>query len=300
MYRKYYCVAAITGLATALNTCAIPPDVRDFAHVDTYDITRRVRCEMRDAVRQKAKEAIARRQPEIAAKLVTDEDFLKFDFATLGRDAQSIVNVYKDTLIGYDWNFDITERNDVTAGADVLNTFTRGTFGIGTSITNNRERNNVETFRELDSFVKLATMVSNADYCKPDVYKPKNYMYPITGNLNLISYVKKYLDHNQSGNLAGAEGSKDLATYSIKLKFTTMWNSKLTPDLDLPTRGLTWELVGVDGSAENTRTDVHQVSIVMVLPAGGDQRSLTIAEERVRAELEYLRLRDDLRSFANH
>ncbi|EUB98247.1 hypothetical protein PMI07_006561 [Rhizobium sp. CF080] len=299
MYRRYSYVAALAGLATTLGACAIPPDVRDFAHVDTYDITRRVRCEMRDAVRQKAKEAIARRQPEIAAQLVTDEDFLKFDFAVLGREAQSIVSVYKDTLIGYDWNFDITEKNDATAGVDVLNTFTRGTFGLGATVSNNRERNNVETFRELDSFVKLATMVSNTDYCKPDVYKPKNYVYPITGNLNLISYVKKYLDHNQSGNLAGAAGSKDLATYSVKLKFTTVWSSKLTPDLNLPSRGITWEVVGVDGSAENTRTDVHQVSIVMVLPAGGDQRSLTIAEERVRAELEYLRLRDDLRSFAN-
>lgn len=280
----------------SLTACAIPPDVEDVTGVDTYEIVRRVRCEMRDAIRELARSAIARRDERLAATLATDKDFLKFEFASLGSDSKEIIGLYKDTLIGYDFSFDITENNSASANTSVLHNFARGTLGINVGAINDRERNNIETFRTIDSFQKLSLGVGN-DYCWGSIPSKPNYTYPITGGLELKRYVKKFLDLNQSGNLSDAVGGDDISKYTVSLKFTTLLSAGISSDLDLPSRVRSWEIIGLDASVNNVRKDIHQVSIVFLLPAGGDKRAATIAEARVKDELDYIRTRDDLRHF---
>ncbi|WP_217570737.1 hypothetical protein [Mesorhizobium sp. GbtcB19] len=297
-----YTVGAAGFCLTALllGGCAVPPDVKDFSGVDSYEIVKRVRCEMRDAVRQKAKEEIARINPDVAARLNSDEDFLAFDaksLAGLTGFAKQDLNRYKDTIVGYDFSFDITENNNADVDVDLLHTFSRGTLGLGIHGADNRERNSLESFRTVDSFWRLATGVSNKDYCGSGGARPVNYAYPITGNLNLIRYVKKFLDLNQSGNLADTAGGSNISSYNISLKFTTVVNGKVSPTLTLPTRAKSFELADVKGNLEANRQDIHKVTIVFVLAPGTDKRAVTFAEQRVQEELDYLRNRDDLRSF---
>lgn len=251
---------------------------------------------MRDGIRNLIRVSISRRD-QAAADRLNDADFLKLSLADIPKDATGVISRYKDTLIGYDFYFNIVENNDASAGADILHTFTRGALGFRADAALLRERETEKGFRVVDSFGRLATGVSN-EYCNflPTGY---NYLFPMTGRLDLRGEAQEFLSLNQSANLADKEGGGEIARSYFKRKFTTTQSAGLKPDLGLTPRGLDWDLAGVDADVSAKRKDIHQVTVVFLLPAAGDKRDETIAEDRVQRELDYLRQRDDLRAFGS-
>lgn len=288
-------VAAAAGILCAfLAGCAIRPDVKDVTGVDTYEVVRRIRCEMRDSIRAFAIGTIRRHDrnyPHYAAQLATDAGFRTFDLARLDPDARALVERYDDTVIGYAFEFDISEDNTLSASLGLGRILQRGPFGIALSGQHNRTRQNKETFRIIDSFVRLSRGVSD-DYCGPAARPGGAHVYPITGRLGLGDIVKKFLDFNQSGNLAGPAGGTAAPAYNTEITFTTLVSGKINPTVQLAAIADTLKITGAGAASEVIRQDIHKVTIAFSLP-DKDLRKPTIAEERVTRELDKLQLLDD-------
>ena len=289
---KFVCISAL------LSGCAIRPDIQDVTRVDTYEVIKRIRCELRDAVREVARRAIIHRFPQAKDRFTKDSDFVGFDYRTLGKDTVEVFSVYADSVIGTEFTFDATEDNNVAGGLDVLNTFTRGTLGIGVGGSKKLSRNNVEKSRSIDTFEKIATSPSTSNnYCGNEGVPPVNFTYPITGKIGLEPVVTKFFDYNQSANLGAPTGSASQAEYSVTLKFTTTLKADVAAVAKFTPLDKRWQLAGVDGAADVSRSDIHTLSIVFVLPTKKTPAGVTIAEQRAVEELNYLRQRDDLRTF---
>ncbi|CCV05451.1 hypothetical protein MESS2_1570056 [Mesorhizobium metallidurans STM 2683] len=180
---------------------------------------------------------------------------------------------------------DVTETNAALGSVDFVGALTRGTFGLGLTASATLERNGVENFRVLDSFGRLVTLVRDREYCERAPPRTKNYVYPITGALELRRYAQTFLSMNQSGNL---DTSK--TPYTVTLKFTTSAKNSVGPSLGLNPLGEPFELSKASGSVSNGRSEVHKVAITLVMPTGPSERALTIAEQRVEDELNNVRL----------
>lgn len=298
--QKVLSFSAMWGIAISTAACAIRPDVKQYAKIDTYAIIRHVRCELRDAVRSVAKRSIERINKTEANKLDSDEDYVGFDFRKLGNPIESIFTPYANTIIGSEFTFDITEHNNASADVDILHSFTRGALGLGAGVGKRLSRNSVEKSKSIDVFERLATHASMSDenYCRyqgATLPVNPNFAYPITGKLDLEPVVTKFFDYNQSANLGGTGNSR--SDFSITLKFTTTIDSDISASARFPPRGVRWQVSAFDATADASRADVHMLSIAFSIPVDSSPIALTLAEERVEEELRYLRNRDDLRTF---
>jgi hypothetical protein len=240
---------------------------------------------MRDAVRDLMRQAVIRRDKKYADRFTTDADFVDLKVSDLPASVRPVIARYENALIGYEFYLDSTETNATNGGVDFVGAITRGIFGLNLAASATLQRNGIENFRVLDSFGRLATLVPDTDYCERVPKRTKNYVYPITGALDLRNYAKTFLDMNQSGNL---DTSK--TPYTVTLTFTTTATSSVGPSATLGPTGGSFELTKAAVTVRNDRQDIHKVAIAFVMPTGPGARALTIAEQRVEDELNNVRL----------
>jgi hypothetical protein len=284
---------ACFGLAAV--ACSIRPLPQDATGLTTYQIVSHIRCEARDAVRSYALAAI-RADPAVAADLQSGAfDFENFDIKRLRGHAAEVVDKYRSSAIAYDFTFDITETNELTAGADFLRTLDRGPFKLGIGAGNERERQNIRNFRIADTFENLATKVGD-DYCT-NPGKQKNWLYPITGTIGLAELVGTFLDLNQSGNLAPGE-KVSVPVIADTIEFTTKFSGNANPSVELAAVGRDFQLVKANIGTKATRQDIHKVVIAMSLqppPAKGKATTpAASAQKRAIEELDVQLYRDSI------
>jgi len=261
----------------------------NFAKVRSYEIVRRVRCEMRDSIRAFVIKKVSDTDPQLAERLHDDTFYRGYDPRRFDPETRAGLDTYMKTLIGYSFSFDITEANNAGATADFKGT---SIFRLGIGAGSERKRNNTETFRVIDTFENLTRKIDN-EYCNMGRQKP-NYAYPITGHLDLVHIVKTYLDLNQSGNLGGPEDTPTVPTLTETLEFTTVLTAKFNPGIE--TGGTAnFELVQAGITSDVSRQDIHKVTIVLTLPPEGTH-GLTIAEQRIDQEIRDAQDRNDTRS----
>jgi hypothetical protein len=245
--------------------CAIKPLPQDVTGNDTYQIVQKIRCETRDAVRSFILGVLDQSDPETAAGLRKGTlTFGTVNRKKLSSEAQAALDKYDQAAIAYDFTFDITEKNDVSANLDFLRTFSRGPFTLGVSGSNERQRQNTRNFRVTDSFEELATKVSD-DYCV-DGRVPPNYVYPITGSIGMIELVGTFLDLNQSGNLAGPKDSPNVPQVADTVAFTTTFGGSVNPKIVLTPLSKGFDLADASLTADASRSDVHKVIVALSLP----------------------------------
>ncbi|NOJ46043.1 hypothetical protein [Bradyrhizobium archetypum] len=285
-----FLVFALTG------GCSIRPLPQDVAGAkyDTWDIVRRIRCEMREAIITYIDRALVarnlghippfgQRRPGLFKEMYDQRD-------KLGPDMKKVIERYDGALITYDFTFDITENNNLLATANVGKAITRGTFGISLTGENNRERHNTRTFRISDNFIKLVVEKDEQDFCvkwdirKQDVYAA-NYIYPITGNLNLAEMTGTFLDLNQSGNLTGKDNTPP--ALSDNIQFVTRFSGSINPAFEISPLGSNFEVARAGITATGIREDKHSVIIVLTLPPENTSKAVArnsqieIAEEHI-------------------
>ena len=141
----------------------MPQDVTGY---DTYEIVSKIRCEAREAVRGYVIQFIKKTRPDIAQGLQDGSiAFRNFNRRQLNAASQRILERYDHAVIAYDFSFDITEKNDLTANATLLKPFARGPLKIAIAVGDERERQNTRNFRVTDTFENLISIVAD-DYCK--------------------------------------------------------------------------------------------------------------------------------------
>jgi hypothetical protein len=258
--------------------CAIHPLPEDVSGYNTYQIVSKIRCEAREAVRKIAVEYIRRRNPHIAAGLENRTiRYKNFDRNLVDLRTQVGLERYDRGAIAYDFTFDITEKNNVTANADLTRFLSRGPLNIGLSAGNERERQNSRNFRIVDTFEGLINLDSD-DYCR--YYEERaNFTYPITGAIGLSETIATFVSLNDAGNLAGQEGS-NIPALSDTIEFTTKISGGVNPIITLSPLGRQLQLVKAAFDANVSREDIHKVVVAVTLPPDPTEQEVAIVSGR--------------------
>jgi hypothetical protein len=279
--------------------CSVHPLPEDFAGYDTVQITARIRCEVRDAIRGHIVGSLLRRErvekhPQYAelAERLRSGDIAWRDLRRHLKEYRvddtliAIFERYNSAVIGYSFIFDLEEKNAHNGSVDLLGAITNGTVKLNVQASNDLIRGNKREFRLVDSFEFLVSHV--ADVCDPRVFPiqahrhERNIVYPITGSLGLAELVRTFLTLNQSGNLLGFEAPPnqvEIPTIVETMTFTTQFVAGATPSIELAARR-SFSPVKAHIGTTNTRKDLHKVVIVIKLPPN-EWIPKTIAEKRV-------------------
>jgi len=223
---------------------------------------------MRDAIVAFALRSIERHEgAQVAEQIRNTKDGLLALYAkrkSLSPVMQQLIDKYAGSTVTYDFTFDITENNNLAANVNLGQALTRGTFGLVMSGAADRQRQNTRTFRVSDNFLGL--ILKGDDFCSQQDVHTANYVYPITGSLNLVEMVGNFLDLNQSGNLT-AKSDDGRPSTSDNIQFVTKLTGTVNPTIEISPLRNTIEVAKAGFTATAIREDKHSVIIVLTLPA---------------------------------
>lgn len=287
------CRAAV--ISFALGGCAIHPLPEDVTGASTNDIVRKIRCEARDAVRAKLAAWLVNAPNDERARTVgaaLSSGAMSLDaFTTQGLtpNTAKYINYFAQSVIAYNFTFDMTELNNLDATVDLTNPLTRRTFTAALGAGIDRTRENTRTFTISDSFQRLVYQIHD-DYCDGFTHEP-NYIYPITGKVGIAEMIDTFVDLALFGGLApgsgtggsggnasaasGARGAMQASKTATQgplamgdtIVFQTKLSGSVTPKIVLTPVGKSLQLADASLAAVASRTDVHKVIVGISVPA---------------------------------
>lgn len=227
------CRPAIVFLTAVLVGCSVHPLPYDVTRISTFDIVEKIRCEAKEGL-----EEVVRKHPRHP--------------------------ILKHTAIGFDFQFEITEDNNLNAGG--LNLHRKG-FREGSQASWNfagsatRNRKNVRQFRIIESLEKL-----NSARCSESAGR-QNWIYPIVGSIGMKEVVQTYLRIEELTDLGpGKDDPKlksDSIVFSDDLDYTTEFGGSVTPTLELATIAGKFRLTKATIMGEAKRKDIHSVTVAL-------------------------------------
>lgn len=271
--RLITCAAAVALLAG----CAIRPLPKHVTGYSTFDIVQKIRCEFRDALRTELVYRLEKANYETIAdklknKKMSFSYFTKEGVNDLSKQDQAGFDAYRWGRVGYDFEFEISEENNLGGGIDFAEALTEGTFTLGFTGANNRSRKNKRVFRIIDSFYHL--LIEGEDdpdksMCRMfDPSEPPNHMYPITGKLNLHETLSTFVKIRENALLVGATPDTiNVPVLTDEITFTTELTGDVSPAVKLNPTGPGLELSAANLKFESTRKDVHKLTLAITLPA---------------------------------
>jgi hypothetical protein len=270
---------AATAIGGPVGGCAIHPLPEDVTGVPTYLIVRQIRCETRKAVIDSALGALTSdRRVDPASRAIAEEfkeggrPIQQFKPALFKGEIGSIIQLFYDTGVAYDFDLQMTEADNVDPEVDLAKPFGHSKYTWGVKGSFDRSRKNDRTFTITDTFSGLIALPKS--YCENDDYNgivPPNYIYPIAGKIGVEHLVQDFINLTLFGNLGLKGQAAGPPTLTDALTFTTTISNTLTPAITFTpvTRALAITTATVTGSA--SRTDVHIVTMALALP-GTDQK----------------------------
>lgn len=282
--KKIMSVAAI-ALSFFGAGCAIHPLPEDVTGgVDTYHIARQIRCEAHQTVVQLVKTWLGQmasvgyaRPRELLAIYDTDPDAISTFSYDQFKGAEyvqvrSMAKLFYDTGIAYNFDFAMTEDNDITAGVDFLKPLTEPKFTLGIGGGAKRKRANKRTFTLTDTFsglLKLNVPVRDKRYCEGHIVRA-NYIYPIAGRIGIDQTVQDFVRLILFANLAGKGDKNDgPPTMTDKLTFTTVLDVSANPIWVFTPVTSALQVTNVNLKASAARSDIHEVTVGLAInPAG--------------------------------
>jgi hypothetical protein len=275
--------AAAIGVAVSVTGCAIHPLPDDVTGVSTFTIVKKIRCEARDALKENLirwlKKSTAHNNSaaalDIAERLedgrLPVENFYT-EIGKLSAREQSNIKMFKDTAIAYDFNFDMTEMNNLDPTVNLTRPLRGQTFSASIGANFDRMRENTRTFTISDTFSGLFTKIP-PKYCQ-NITEGKNYLYPVTGTIGVDEMIRTFVALTLFGDLMSEEDSpSDDAkaasgppTMGDTLKFTTTVALSPTPMITLTPIGTALQIANANLMAKASREDMHEVIVALALP----------------------------------
>lgn len=269
-----------TCIGLFVGSCSIAPRVDDLGGLDTFDVHDRLRCEVRDAIRDVTIEYVQDYDSALAAALREGRKTFAEAYETKHPKLRKIFDKYDGVTVGYAFTVDIKEDYDTGGGAGLGRSFRGGSDSIGFTVTFNRQRRNIRTSRLQDEFGSLATKLSEAT-C-PFLKKIPNYAYPMFGDLGIRMFVKAFLDANEAQRLIGPPDHPDIPTMSENLQFVTKIGASVNPGVAVAAVGRVFELASGNLKFDESREDSHQVIITLALPPEDKTKGRPFRRARVR------------------
>jgi hypothetical protein len=255
-------------LAFALGGCSIHPVQQEVTGFPTKEIVRRVRCETRMAVEDKAIELLAK-IPNARSKLLAEQFandrtlFARFNPLSLPTpEEREFYARYINTAVAIEFSFDIAENNRAALLADPVRLITNGVAGVNVGASGEFNRSNIRRFAIVDTFKDLLRDLRLE--CEVG-YKPENFVYPIAGSVGMAGLISTFIDVNEHKFLAKAA---DQSVFGDTMKFTTTLIGSASPHVELAPLDSKWGLasptnIGLSAS----RTDIHQLTVGLSMGA---------------------------------
>lgn len=225
---------AAAGLAVlGLTACSMHPLPEDVSRISTFDIVERIRCEVLDGLKSLREE-----------------------------DDETVAKIINATSIGYDFDFEIEEKNGERAGKLE---FTRAAFkgdkkGFFLELTGQaeRERKNVRSFRIVDNLGDLAK--ERGERCSRTT-TVANGFYPVTGKTGMAEVVRTYVKLEILSDLSRSAETGEV--FSDVLKFTTKLTAGVAPKIELVTVAGQFRLTNATLGIGVNRDDIHSVTVAL-------------------------------------
>ena len=273
-----YLMFAALAASFLVSGCAIHPLPEDVTGVPTYHIVRQIRCEARAAVISSAIDGLKNyansvSDPEIQQIAMEYKDgtrpIARFSYKDFRNPyIRSVVRLFYDTGVAYNFNLEMTENNDLGTEINLLKPFTDSALTVGISAGFNRQRQNTRAFTVTDTFGGLIRNAGD-DYCNKKFMVTENYVYPITGRVGIENMVHDFINMtlfaNLQGNTPGGEGPPTLVD---ALEFTTSISGSATPKITFAPLGSGLSVTDASVTGKLSRVDLHKVTIGLAIDKG--------------------------------
>jgi hypothetical protein len=295
---------AASAAALLLVGCAIHPVPEDVTGVTTYEIARQIRCETREAAKERvlteirtlamgspyqAGDPVAQRL--LARYVDNGEDISTFSPALFPGPDYALVRAYLNTIystaVAYSFDLTMDETNNLGTVLDWLGPwFTK--FTLNATADANRERSNEEVFTLTDTLggllMNLSTPQHGVPYCGEQQLVQANYIYPIAGKIGVAKTVKTFFELNTFASLSSGAGStktgnaaENAPTYTEKLIFTTTIDGSANPKLTFTPAGRKFQFMDASVTGLAKRIDTHKVYVALAVQPSG-AASLTLLQ----------------------
>jgi hypothetical protein len=296
---------APTTAAFLLAGCAIHPVPEDVTGVTTYQIARQIRCETREAAKERVLTEIrtlAEGSPyqagdPVAQRLLAryggddGEDISTFSPALFPGADYALVRAYLNTIystaVAYSFDLTMDETNNLGTVLDWLGPwFTK--FALNATADANRERSNEEVFTLTDTLggllMNLSAPQHGVPYCGPQQLVQANYIYPIAGKIGVNKTVKTFFELSTFTSLGATPAStksgnaaQNAPTYTEKLIFTTTLDASANPKLTFTPVGKKFQFMDASITGLAKRMDTHKVYVALAEQPSGTA-SLTLLQ----------------------
>ena len=291
------------GLAVGLAGCSLHPlpDDVSLSRANTFAIVQNIRCEVKKQAQSRLEELLANSDSPYLQNITIDEVTDQFKKIGLFRGIDQLQKVdkniaykvlkYGSIVIGYSFNFFITEDNNNKASAEFRVPFTNTTFSLSGNANADFQRQATRTFAVTDTFIDLLLLE-----CPDDLSGP-NPAYPITGSIGAGRIIDTYLDLGKSGvtgGFANAAYGSNFGTggragpFKDQIVFTTKVGADITPKVEIAPASLPMgklRLLKAEGTFGAKRHDVHSVTIIIPFPSFDDRvGSVHLADVPLNAE----------------
>lgn len=305
---KLNTVCLLAMLAPALTACATHPLPENVSRKNTVAIVDHIRCEAFAAVINeviKRLETAARKAPpglqrarrnarSLAAELrerldtgyvVSMRDDLERVRGALRALRNSVelnrVERFQYWVIAYNFEFNISETNDNSANANFTLPFSNGQFSLDLNSGAKRSRQAKRTFKMADVFRQFARLERCSSFANN-----KRHLYPITGSIGLKEVLSTYFQ------LYTTRGK--VTDFTDELTFTTVLSASANPSVRLVPMGKKFQLADASASFDNSRNDIHKVTIALGPPKGGKGKTIGEFTADEQAAFDLLRKREEL------
>jgi hypothetical protein len=164
--------------------------------------------------------------------------------------------LYGKVAVAYDFDFGITERNNVNAGLAFKLPLSDRVLDLSAGGSLDGKRVGQRTFKAQETFEQ---MVERDQWCANFKVRDENLLYPITGSIGLRKVVKTFIAISEAG------GGKD--SFVDTLTFTTTVSGKIGGVIKINPVPNSFRLVSADAAIAGDRTDVHKLVISLAFPA---------------------------------
>lgn len=262
---------AVTALV--LGGCSTYPIPDDVLRIDTEDIVRHARCEMRtaiiDSIIQERVAPVSTEEDVIAFVKDTQSKIKSLEKINKGRDPRRRLDIsnqltksqlgvqrYMGVAAVYSFDFNITENNTASADVAFKLPFTGpGVFDLGADSTLNLTRQGQRQFKAADNWAQL---IIQPQKCQDIWPRRRNIIYPFDGSIGVGRVVETFID------IANQGGAKD--SFVDTLIFTTQVGAGVDAAVKLDPVPASFRLVSASAKIDASRLDVHKVIISLVFP----------------------------------
>jgi hypothetical protein len=271
--------------------CAIRPLPQDVSGVSTPVIVKQVRCETRQAVIDLALGWLTDDANQENGRVDPRSRAIGFEFKRGQRPIQQfeprlfqghvkdVVETFYDTGAAYTFDLEMTEQNNLNTEINLLKPFTTSNLTFGIKARADRSRKNERIFTLTDTFSGLLKLPDQ--YCSGasigrsyNHLVPPNYIYPITGNIGVKSFMIDFINMTIFDNLGGPQDKPDgPPTLVDALEFQTVVSGSLAPKIAFTQVVPGLQVADATLTGEAIRTDLHKITMGLAV-AGPGSRTL--------------------------